>query len=152
MQINRDSDANSYGILSYDAGEVTVLIPRRFDPEAGSRTAGDISTPAGVMRRETLRRSLLIMPEMLIPDWAPQRWEDLDSAHFDMLIDYAPEVVLFGAGARLRHPPPRLYAGLTSHGIGVEVMDTGSACRTYNFLMTDRRKVLAALLMIDSDA
>jgi uncharacterized protein len=152
MQINRDSDPSSYGILSYAAGEVTVLIPRRFDSEAGSRTGGDIEVPGGVMRREVLRRSLLIMPETLVPDWTPQRWEDLDAAHFDMLADYQPEVVLFGSGARLRHPSPRLYAGLTRRGIGVEVMDTGSACRTYNFLMTDRRKVLAALLMIETAA
>ena len=130
-----------------------MLIPRRFDPEAGSRTTGDIiEVPGGVMRREVMRQSLLITPETLVPDWAPQRWEDLAAAHFDMLADYAPEVVLFGSGARLRHPSPRLYAGLTERGIGVEVMDTGSACRTYNFLMTDRRKVLAALLMIEDAA
>jgi uncharacterized protein len=150
MQINRDSDPSSYGILSYAVGEVTVLIPRRFDSEADGRTA--VEVPGGIMRQEVLRRSLLIMPEALVPDWAPQRWEDLDAAHFDMLADYDPEVVLFGSGARLRHPSPRLYAGLTNRGIGVEVMDTGSACRTYNFLMTDRRKVLAALLMIDAAA
>lgn len=56
--------------------------------------------------------------------------------------------MLFGSGARLQRPHPRLLATLTNRGIGVEVMDTGSACRTYNFLMSDGRRVAAALLMI----
>lgn len=149
MQINRDSDFNSYGILSYAAGEVTVLVPRRFDTQAG---AGAGTEAAAAMRRESMHRSLLIMPELLLPDWPPQAWDELAPEHFEMLAAHRPEVVLFGSGARLRHPSPRLYAGLLRRGIGVEVMDTGSACRTYNFLMTDRRKVLAALLMIEDDA
>lgn len=144
MQINRDSDLNSYGILSYATGEVTVLVPRRFDTQTDDGTGAEAA-----MRRESMRRSLLIMPELLLPDWPPQAWDELAPEHFEMLAAHRPEVVLFGAGARLRHPSPRLYAGLLRQGIGVEVMDTGSACRTYNFLMTDRRKVLAALLMIE---
>jgi uncharacterized protein len=154
MQINRDTDSSSYGIVSYAAGEVTILIPRRFEPpvttppEAGADDDGEHGDTPPLMRRETLRSSLIIMPELLLPDWPPQTWESLDAAHFDLMARYQPELVLFGSGARLRHPAPRLYAGLIRHGIGVEVMDTGSACRTYNFLMTDRRRVLAALLMI----
>lgn len=148
MQINRDTDASSYGILSYAAGEVTVLIPRRFDRQAAVEGPAEEFPPGGALRRETVHRSLIIMPELLLTDWPPQSWEELAAAHFDLIAAHKPEVVLFGSGARLRHPEPRLYAGLTRRGIGVEVMDTGSACRTYNFLMTDRRRVLAALLMI----
>lgn len=148
MQINRDTDISNYGILSYGAGEITVLVPRRFDMRAADETAAGEAAPA--MRREIVRHSLLIMPELLRTDWPPGNWDELSSAHFDLIAQYEPEVVLFGSGARLRHPSPRLYAGLTRRGIGVEVMDTGSACRTYNFLMTDRRRVLAALLMIPS--
>lgn len=147
MQINRDTDVTSYGILSYDTGEITVLVPHRFDTAAADEAAAG-EAAHGAMRRETVRHSLLIMPELLRADWPPGNWDELSPAHFDLIAEYAPEVVLFGSGARLRHPSPRLYAGLTRAGIGVEVMDTGSACRTYNFLMSDRRKVLAALLMI----
>jgi uncharacterized protein len=145
MQINRDIDTTHYTIQSYGEGEVTVVIPRRFDrPPAGS--AG------GETRRETFRHSVVVMPEKLITDWPPQRWEDIQAAHFERLAEEAAlEVVLFGSGARLRHPEPRLTAGLLERGIGVEVMDTGSACRTYNFLMADRRRVAAALLMIRPD-
>ncbi len=153
MQINRDTNSNSYGILSYAAGEITVLIPRRFESlapppadEDGGKEEDGMVPP--LMRRETLHQSLIVMPDLLLPDWPPQSWEELDAAHFDLMRQYQPELVLLGAGARLRHPSPRLYADLIRSGIGVEVMDTGSACRTYNFLMTDRRRVLAALLMI----
>lgn len=142
MQVNRNLDPDSYSIHAYAAGEVTVAYP--FDPSAP--VAADAE--AGPVRREILRRSLVIMPDRLITDWPPQRFEELEAGHFDVLAGYAPEVVLFGSGARLQRPHPRLLRTLIDHGIGVEVMDTGSACRTYNFLMSDRRRVAAALLMI----
>ncbi|MDR2878167.1 MAG: Mth938-like domain-containing protein [Chromatiales bacterium] len=146
MQINRDTDTASHNILSYGEGEITVIIPRRFDARTVDETQATQAVPA--LRREIVRSSLLIMPEMLRTDWPPQDWDALLPEHFDLIAPYEPEVVLLGTGVRLRHPSPRLYAGLTRLGVGVEVMDTGSACRTYNFLMTDRRRVLAALLMI----
>jgi uncharacterized protein len=140
MQVNRNLDPDFYSIHAYDAGQVTVTFP--FDPTA----AADAET--GPVRREILRHSLIIMPDRLVTDWPPQRFEDLAPGHFGLLAAYAPEVVLFGSGARLRHPHPRLLSALIDRGIGVEVMDTGSACRTYNFLMSDRRRVAAALLII----
>lgn len=149
MQINRDADATSYGIYGYAKGEVTILVPRRFAGPAGSEPSALEELPTGgTVRRETYHASLLVMPDRLVTDWPPQRFEDLAPEHFEVMASDAPEVVLFGSGATLRHPDPRLYAALTRRGIGVETMDTGSACRTYNFLMTDRRRVLAALLMI----
>jgi uncharacterized protein len=140
MQVNRNLDPGFYSIHAYAAGQVTVTLP--FDPSANT----DAET--GPVRREILRHSLIIMPDRLVTDWPPQRFEDLEPDHFDLLAAYAPEVVLFGSGARLQHPHPRLLSALINRGIGVEVMDTGSACRTYNFLMSDRRRVAAALLMI----
>lgn len=148
MQIHLDTDVSNYRIIAYAEGEVTVVIPRRFD----ERPVVDdelLQFQTGAARRETLYNSLIIMPERLVTDWPPSSHEDLEAAHFEALAA-APglEVVLLGSGARLRRPGPRVLAPLTSRGIGVEVMDTGSACRTYNFLMADRRNVAAALLMI----
>ncbi len=140
MQVNRNIDLDCYSILSYAAGQITVTFP--FDPAAAGAEEG------GKIRREILRHSLIIMPDHLVTDWPPQRFEELDRGHFDLLAEHAHEVVLFGSGARLQRPHPALLATLSDHGIGVEVMDTGSACRTYNFLMSDRRRVAAALLMI----
>jgi uncharacterized protein len=146
MQINRDIDLTHYTIQSYAEGSVTIVIPRRFDTRP---PVGATRPPAGEPRRKTFYRSIVVMPDRLITDWPPQCWEDLAATHFEQLAaDESVEIVLFGSGARLRHPEPHLTAGLIDRGIGVEVMDTGSACRTYNFLMADRRRVAAALLMI----
>lgn len=143
MQVNRNVDLDSYSIHSYAPGQVTVTFPPL--PAAAATTAAE---KGGAFHREVLRRSLIIMPDRLITDWPPQRFEELDKAHFDLIAELAPEVVLFGSGSTLQRPHPSLLSVLTNLGIGVEVMDTGSACRTYNFLMSDRRKVAAALLMI----
>lgn len=148
MQINLDTDVSNYRIVAYAQGEVTVVIPRRFD----ARPVADdelLQFQSGAARREILSQSLIVMPERLVTDWPPRSPEDLEAAHFEELAAQPGlEVVLLGSGARLRRPDRRVLAPLTSRGIGVEVMDTGSACRTYNFLMADRRNVAAALLMI----
>ena len=54
--------------------------------------------------------------------------------------------MLLGTGARQRFPHPRLTAPLAQAGIGLEVMDLQAACRTYNILVAEERKVAAALL------
>lgn len=80
-------------------------------------------------------------------DWACSRFEDLTEAHFLQLLEAKPELVIFGSGERLRFPPPAFLRGLMAARIGVETMDTIAACRTYNILASEGRKVLAALLM-----
>jgi uncharacterized protein len=59
----------------------------------------------------------------------------------------APEIVLLGTGPRLRFPSPAVYASLLKARIGVEVMDTAAACRTYNILAAEGRRVAAALML-----
>ena len=90
--------------------------------------------------------AVLVMPEAPVQAWPATRFEELTVAHFDAILASDPEVVLLGTGARQRFPHPRLAAALTARRIGVEAMDTGAACRTYNILMAEGRKVLAALL------
>ena len=55
--------------------------------------------------------------------------------------------MLFGSGPRIQFPPPQWLAALFGRRIGVETMDTQAACRTYNFLAGEGRKVVAALLV-----
>ncbi len=71
----------------------------------------------------------------------------LSEAHFERIAALAPEVVIYGSGARLVFPPPALLRPLMAARIGVETMDTAAACRTYNVLVSERRRVLAALLL-----
>ncbi len=80
-------------------------------------------------------------------DWACSRFEDLTEEHFSRLLESRPELVIFGSGTRLRFPPPAFLRSLMAARIGVETMDTIAACRTYNILAGEGRKVLAALLM-----
>jgi uncharacterized protein len=91
--------------------------------------------------------SILLLPEAPVIPWPVARFEDLTPELFGMLAQYAPEVVIFGSGGKLRFPHPRLTAGLTGQRIGVETMDFKAACRTYNILMAEGRKVAAALLI-----
>ncbi|MDH3513492.1 MAG: Mth938-like domain-containing protein [Gammaproteobacteria bacterium] len=94
------------------------------------------------------RHSLVLTPERVL-EWPPAGFDDLLAAHFESIAELRPEVVLLGTGARLRFPAPRLTRSLVEANIGLEVMDTGAACRTYNILMSDGRRVVAALLMIE---
>ena len=92
------------------------------------------------------RHPLLVMPTELIP-WDVSNFDALNEAAFEHLLTYRPEVVILGTGSALRFPHPSLSRALTAQQIGVEVMDTQAACRTYNILMSEDRRVLAALLV-----
>jgi uncharacterized protein len=123
MKISLDGGTATYRILSYAQGQVAV-------------------------NEQVLTRSLVVMPEALLSDWPPQDFEALAAEHFVMIAALRPEIVLLGTGAGLRFPSPALLVPLYDAGIGVEVMDTGAACRTYDILMAEGRAVAAALLMI----
>ena len=97
---------------------------------------------------QAIRQSVIITPERLITDWPPQHFEHLIEAHFQGIAELNPEIVLLGTGSRQHFPHPRLTRPLLSQGVGVEVMATDAACRTYNIIMAEGRRVVAALLMI----
>lgn len=92
-------------------------------------------------------RSLIVLPDHIIEHWPPQTFEQLAAEHFECLLPLQPEMVLLGTGATLRFPHPSLTKTLLLSKIGVEVMDTGAACRTYNILTGEGRRVAAALLL-----
>lgn len=106
---------------------------------------------AGELRvgEQRFHTSVLLTAERLIADWAPQHVTDLRREHIDPILELQPEVVLLGSGPRQRFPDPALLAPLLERGIGVEVMDTGAACRTYNILVGEDRRVVAALFVVD---
>ena len=78
--------------------------------------------------------------------WHAESFEALAPEHFACIAALAPELVIFGSGARLRFPSPALMRALMSRRIGLETMDTAAACRTYNVLLAEGRSVVAALL------
>jgi len=80
-------------------------------------------------------------------DWDASRVEELTQAHFDALLEFDPEVVIFGSGPKLKFVSPALYRNLIAKRIGVETMDSGAACRTYTVLANEGRRVVAAILL-----
>ena len=79
--------------------------------------------------------------------WHCARFEDLTPEHFAQLAQLEAEVVVFGSGARTRFALPAWLQPLMAQRVGVECMDTRAACRTYNILASEGRKVVAALLV-----
>lgn len=90
--------------------------------------------------------AILLMPQGEVRPWQVDSWESLSAAEFQGLLALGAEVILLGTGTRHRIPHPRLTAGLAGAGVGLEAMDSSAACRTYNILMGEGRRVLAALL------
>ncbi len=119
------------------------LQPDRFDvPVISGYGPGWIALGA-----ERVTASLVIGSRGERLAWPCRRFEDLDSSHFTQLAELAPELVVFGSGARLRFPRPSWLQELMNRRIGVETMDTQAACRTYNILAGEGRHVVAALLL-----
>lgn len=90
--------------------------------------------------------SIAVSPEAVHDDWRVAGFDELSEAHFSYFLVLKPEVLLLGTGANQHFPHPRLYRTLTDAGISVECMDTPAACRTYNILAAEDRKVIAAIL------
>jgi uncharacterized protein len=78
--------------------------------------------------------------------WSAENFESLTQASFDELLPFTPELVLFGSGKRIQFPATKLLQGLIHQRIGVETMDNGAACRTFNVLAGEGRHVVLALI------
>jgi len=90
--------------------------------------------------------SLVVAAERLLEGWAAGGIGSLGAAQTAPLLEWNPEIVLLGSGASFRFPDPAALGPLYQAGIGVEVMDTKAACRTYNILLAEGRRVVAALV------
>ncbi|MEP7044581.1 MAG: Mth938-like domain-containing protein [Dokdonella sp.] len=94
-----------------------------------------------------LTHSFLLAPDRLIEDWPVTSAAQFDLAAVEAIAALNPEVVLLGTGARQVFPPREAQAALLRRHIGVEVMDNAAACRTYNLLAGERRRVVAAIML-----
>jgi len=147
MQFNLEINRDQYTIRAYGPGTVTVTIPPAAQDSA-PEALDAIGPESSRLRQEILTRSAIVTPTHLLRDWSPQAFEELQATHMDILVELAPEIVLLGTGDVLQWPDSSVVAPLAAAGIGFEVMNTAAACRTYNILMGDGRRVAAALLMI----
>ena len=93
------------------------------------------------------RQNLIVTPDAVATGWAPAGFGALAEVDFGALLEFTPEIVLLGTGAMQRFPHPRLLQALSRARVGVEVMDTRAACRTFNILIAEDRRAVAALVL-----
>ena len=125
MKIELDSSlAHPYRINSYEQGSVVI---------------GD----------ERFVSSVIITPSIVINNWPPQTFTDIATHHLEQILEMKPELILLGTGRKQHFPDTNLFLSTAKLNIGLEIMDTGAACRCYNILLQEGRKVAAALLMIE---
>ncbi|MEX0430517.1 Mth938-like domain-containing protein [Spiribacter insolitus] len=122
MKMSLDGAEGAYHIQGYADGEIRINDVRHTE-------------------------SLLVTLDTLVTEWGPDSLQALNEAHLTSVHELEPEVVLLGTGAQQTFPDRELILGLLQAGIGLEIMDTASACRTYNVLMSEGRRVVAALII-----
>ncbi len=122
MKLHSPSTAGLLSITAYDAAHIAV-------------------------NGQRLTRSFLLTPQRLIEDWSPASFAALTEADMQTIADLGCPIVLLGTGSRQHFPAPALMRPLIERRIGVEVMDSFAACRTYNILMAEGRDVAAALII-----
>ena len=140
-------------LTDYNRNHFRELPQRNIMKFHRSTTRGNVVTGVGAgwvrIGATEYRENVVLTPEAVVPGFAPSGFDGLAAADFEALLAYKPEVVLFGAGAGLRFPHPSLTRALTDARVGVEVMDTPAACRTFNILAAEGRSVVAALLIAE---
>jgi len=99
-----------------------------------------------VVDRE-LRASFILSAERAIEDWPVRTVGELDETNIAAILELKPEVVLLGTGARIVFPAQAILAQFLQRGIGIEVMDNAAASRTFNVLVSEGRRAVAAFLL-----
>ncbi|MDH5786415.1 MAG: MTH938/NDUFAF3 family protein [Chromatiales bacterium] len=133
MKITLEQSGALYTLHSYREGVIRVRPPNGIsnDDEALIIVNSSCLISGGTLSRE----------------WAPQSLAELSEAHLAPIVALQPEVILIGTGPQLLQPTAEQRVALIKLGRGYEVMDTAAACRTYNVLIAEGRRVVAALFV-----
>jgi uncharacterized protein len=100
------------------------------------------------LRERVLRTSTVVTVDRVVA-WPVAGLAELSPAAFDPVLELRPEIILLSTGATQRFPSPEVYAYVQSRGVGFEAMEVGAACRTYNVLLSEDRRVALAVLLGD---
>jgi uncharacterized protein len=122
MKFQPDTFGDVNAISRHDSGSIWVG-PQRFE------------------------HSLILPWRGEVQAWGATDADSLTATHFERLVALQAELVVFGSGHKLRFVKPSLYRSLIEARIGLETMDTAAACRTYNVLASEGRRVVAALIV-----
>jgi uncharacterized protein len=96
---------------------------------------------------QSLRASCIVTADKVVSEWEPASYAELAPSHLEAILALKPELVLLGTGGVQRFPPAPIRAAFIAGGVALEVMDLGAACRTYNILVQEERRVAAALFL-----
>ncbi|MGP1718408.1 MAG: Mth938-like domain-containing protein [Methylophilus sp.] len=106
-----------------------------------------VDSQAITINHQLYTQPLIISDDALSTDWFSGAWETLDAQALEAILAFKPEVVLLGTGDKQRFVHPKHLQSFLAEHIAVECMTTAAACRTFNILTAEGRKVVAALLL-----
>jgi uncharacterized protein len=121
MILTRDSSQGDYEIKSYENGQFKI--------------------------NDSFYSESILIGSHILASWQPQCFDELSLTHLKPLLDYHPDIILLGTGKKLIFPPAQLLNLFYESEVGIEVMNTLAACRTFNVLMSEGRNAIAALLI-----
>ena len=140
MKFNLEK-ASGVRIHAYDPGVATLAVPTDLDFPEGAEPVTDEPSLCRVSRNLIISSSAIHYKE------SPDSYELLDKSHIEFALEFEPEILLLGTGDRIQFPAAEIMSIPATRGIGLEVMDTAAACRTFNILAGENRQVVAILLM-----
>ena len=117
------------------------------DPHFGANMITGYGAGYVEINQTPYAHAVILSSDGAISNWSVQTFDSLEVCHFSQLVDLKPELILIGTGSRQRFPKPELLKDLIMAKIGFEIMDSQAACRTYNILVGEGRKILLALIL-----
>ena len=117
------------------------------DPHSGANTITGYGDGYVEINQAPYAHAVLISSDGAISEWQAKTFDDLTASHFEQMVQFKPELIIIGTGSKQRFPKPELLKALILAKIGFEIMDSQAACRTYNILVGEGRKVLLALIV-----
>jgi uncharacterized protein len=128
-------------------GAIVSKVKFTLEPPSRANLIRSYSDTELRIGEQRVQRSCLVTAERLITDWPPATFDALAPAHLEAIFALIPELVLLGTGPTQRFAPAEVRSEFARRRIGLEVMQLGAACRTFNVLVQEERKVLAALFL-----
>lgn len=105
------------------------------------------SYDAVVVGNQQYRSSLIVTPKEIFGYWPPNKLEDITQDDLEIIIALQPELILIGTGDKLKFPMSNILEGVATANLGIEFMDSRAACRTYNVLASENRRVAAGIIL-----
>jgi uncharacterized protein len=125
----------------------TAVVQFTLEPASQANLVRGYSDTELQIGAQRVTRSCIVTAERLITEWEPATFADLAPPHLELIFALAPELVLLATGPVQRFAAAQVRAEFARRGVGLEVMQLGAACRTFNVLVQEERRVAAVLFL-----